>query len=109
MGVEPMDRFDRCVLLAFVLNVVDVLITIVLTCHMGLIEANPAMDALISRSPVAFTVTKLVVVGSVCLYLKKRRGEHSEMTAFTTGVVVGMLLMICCWQTWMLLWALSVI
>jgi hypothetical protein len=104
-----MDRFDRCVLLAFVLNVLDVLITIVLTRQMGLIEANPVMDALMSRSPVAFAVAKLLVVGGVCLYLKKRRVEHPEMTAFTTGVVVGMLLMICCWQTWMLLLSTSVI
>ncbi len=102
-----MSRFAWCVLLAVLLNTTDVVVTLVLTHKLGLVELNPVMQRMISWHPVAFAVAKMTVVSAVCVFLSKRRRHSPESASYALGVVVGMLSMICVWQTWMLLWAVS--
>lgn len=104
-----MSHFDRCVLLAFGLNALDVVLTLVLIFYMKFVESNPLMHVLITRSPLGFALTKLLAVGAVCLYLRCRRQSNPEMTGTALGVVVGMLFMICFWQTWMLIWTIELL
>lgn len=102
-----MSRFAWCVILAVLLNTTDVVLTIILTHRLGLIELNPVMQQALSWHPVAFAVAKMTVVGAVCVLLSKRRKHSPESASYALGVVVGMLTMICVWQTWMLLWSVS--
>jgi hypothetical protein len=90
-----------------VLNTIDVVVTVILTHRLGLIELNPIMQSVLSWNPVAFAVTKMTVVGAVCVFLFKRRKASPESASYALGVVIGMLAMICLWQTWMLVWSVS--
>jgi hypothetical protein len=101
-----MNRFECLILAAFCFNVIDVVLTIVLTRGLGLIEINPIMALLLSHAPLTFAGVKIGVVGIICVILQRRQKRDVEMAHFALGVVVGMLSMICLWQIAMLLWAI---
>jgi uncharacterized membrane protein len=102
-----MSRFAWCVLLAVVLNTIDVVSTIILTHRLGLVEINPIMQHALYWHPVAFASVKMTVVCAVCVLLNKRRKHSPESASYAIGVVVGMLFMVCVWQTWMLVWSVA--
>ena len=97
------NRFERFILFAFCLNAIDIVLTLVLTYGMGMIEANPIMAALLSKHALLFTGVKLGAVSGICVFLWRRQKEDTETGFFAVGVVVGMLSLICFWQTGLLL------
>ena len=100
-------RFDRFLLGAYCLNVVDVILTIILCINSGMIEVNPIMAYFLEEHPALFAAVKLGILAWVLAKLKERNEKEPHAAHYVLGVVTGLLIFICVWQTGIFMWSLT--
>lgn len=98
-----MASIDREIILAWLLNVYDALITVYATTSLDFDELNPVMRWCLSSGPPTFLLVKIGLMSAVCCYLRTRRSNQSRVW-WTTVMVAAALLAICAWNTYAVFW-----
>lgn len=94
-----MKAFDRLLMLTWVLNVYDIIITLVGTNLYEATELNPLMRAALGVGPVFFVASKLTVHAGVCWTLDRRLETHPKKTWATLILIAIIFTMIALWNT----------
>lgn len=97
-GMRSRDQFDKLLLLAFLLNVFDAVITIWGINHLNCVEMNPLMDTALGWGALWFVVIKIVVMFLACFLLWYRYERMPRGVSVAAVVVTAMLLIVCCWN-----------
>ena len=97
-----MTSFDRVVLLAWLLNAYDALITAYATSHLGATELNPLMAMCLATGALAFILVKLGVMSAVCLTLRRRKRKGRKPWPLLVGIV-AVFTVVCVWNTYLVL------
>ena len=81
-------KWDTRVLLIFILNLFDGLLTLY-ALTWGVLEATPVMAWVLSKGPIIFLLVKLVLV-TVCLFVldKKLLGKRRVILSLLLGVYI---------------------
>jgi len=94
--------FDRVVILAWLLNAYDALITAYATSHLGATELNPLMAMCLATGILAFILVKLGVMSAVCLTLHRRAKGGRKLWPLLSAIIV-LFVVICAWNTYLVL------
>ncbi|MGD9725452.1 MAG: DUF5658 family protein [Nitrospira sp.] len=88
-----MKTFDKVLMITWVLNVYDIIVTLVGVHCLNGDELNPIMRAALNVGPTFFVASKLSVHAAVCWTLDRRLERHPKKT-WTTLVVVLLLFVV---------------
>ena len=99
-----MKTFVRLMLLTWLLNVYDTVITLYGTQELEAVEANPLMRIAIEFDPLVFIAVKIAVLTVVLMILYTRFEKHRKRTKVTLWIIFALYLMICVWNTIIVTW-----
>lgn len=94
-----MTAFNRLLIATWFLNLYDIAVTLYGTQELRAVEANPLMRVAVELSPALFIALKLFVVTCVCWVLHERVKTHRRRTWATLVIIFVLYLMICLWNT----------
>ncbi len=94
-----MKTFDAVLLLTWVLNVYDIVITLTGTTFLSATELNPLMRTALGAGPAFFVATKLSVHAVVCWVLDRRLEKHPRKTWATLIVILALFSAVAVWNT----------
>lgn len=97
-----MKTFDKVLMLTWILNVYDMIVTLVGVYSLNAEELNPLMRAALSTGPVFFIASKLSVHAAVCWVLDRRLEKHPKKTWATLMIVLALFLIVAVWNTFVL-------
>lgn len=102
-------RFDKYLVTAFLLNAIDIILTVALISNQEIVEANPIMAWCLSKHPALFAFAKISLLGSVCFVLRTRMDARKDSNGlhYALGIITGLFIFICAWQTSMVFWYLN--
>lgn len=104
---KRMTNFEKFIIAAFLLNAIDVVLTVFLIKGLGAIESNPAMAALLAIHPGFFATVKVAALVVVYWMLRRRYDESPEYVTRIAGGIVCVLAAICLWQTGLCIWMIQ--
>lgn len=83
----------------WVLNVYDMVVTLVGIYHLQAEELNPLMRAALNTGPVFFIASKLTVHAGVCWTLDRRLEKFPKRTWATLLIILGLFTIVAVWNT----------
>ena len=93
--------------LIWLLNVYDAVITVYSTSRLGMVETNPIMMASLEFGPVFFVITKVVVLTLALAALASRYRRHPMTVRVILIVSLGAFLGVCAWNSYAAIWVAS--
>lgn len=92
------EQFDKLLLLAFLLNLFDAVITLWGIGKLGYIEMNPLMDTALTWGESWFFSIKVVVMALACYLLWSRYDRRPRGVLVTTLLITATLIVVCGWN-----------
>ena len=93
--------------LIWLLNAYDAVITAYGTSRLGMVETNPIMQACLEVGPMFFVATKVIVLTVALAALACRHRKHPTIVRSILGVTLGAFLGVCMWNSYAAVWVAS--